>query len=103
MERFVAAQRRASAAPLADVCRVEDGGRRQLLGNARMADRWSAKNFGCRQRLKVRSFRVETGRSALPGRSRPAHEPRQRCQLHALVGLPVSVVEQFLQSDFQHE
>jgi len=40
--RLRAAQRRASAAPLAGVCRVEDAGRRQLPGNARAADPWSA-------------------------------------------------------------
>jgi len=39
-----AAQRRASAAPLAGVCRVEDVGQRQLPGNVRAADGWSARN-----------------------------------------------------------
>ena len=41
-----AAEREPSAAPLAGVCRVEDGGERQLPGNARVADRWSAKDVG---------------------------------------------------------
>ena len=35
-----------SAAPLAGVCSVEDDGTRQLPGNARAADRWSAGNVG---------------------------------------------------------
>jgi len=29
---------------------------------------------------------LPTGRSVLPGESRPAHQPRQRCQLHSVVG-----------------
>jgi len=41
-----AAQRRASAAPLAGVWRVEDVGQRQVPGNARTADRWSAGKRG---------------------------------------------------------
>jgi len=41
-----AAQRRASAAPLAGVWSVEDGGRRQVPGKVRAADLWSAKYLG---------------------------------------------------------
>ena len=66
---------------------MEDGGERQVPGNVRAADRWSAKNAGRQKRLEVGEFRVGIGRSALPGRLRPAHEPRQRCQLHSLVRL----------------
>jgi len=36
----------ASAAPLAGVGRVEDGEQRQLPGNARAADLWSAERVG---------------------------------------------------------
>jgi len=35
-----------SAAPLASVWRVEDGGRRQPPGNARAADPWSGRSVG---------------------------------------------------------
>jgi len=38
-----------SAAPLAGVWKVEDGGRRQLPGNARAAAPWSAKGVGWTQ------------------------------------------------------
>ena len=41
-----AAQRRASAAPLAGVWTVEDVGQRQVPGKVRRADRWSAKSSG---------------------------------------------------------
>jgi len=47
------AERQASAAPLAGVGRVEDVRQRQLPGNARAADRWSARNAGSWKRLKV--------------------------------------------------
>jgi len=53
------AERRASAAPLAGVWRVEDGGTRQLPGNARAADHWSAGGFGRQARLKVAGCRVD--------------------------------------------
>jgi len=36
----------ALAAPLASVWSVEDGGTRQLTGNARAADPWSARSIG---------------------------------------------------------
>jgi len=39
-----AAERRASAAPLAGVGRVEDTEKRQVPGNARAADPWSAED-----------------------------------------------------------
>jgi len=83
-----AVQRRASAAPLAGVWRVEDVGERQLPGKVRAADLWNTRNAGRRGRLEVEGFRVGIGRSALPGESRPAHRPRQRRPLHALVRWP---------------
>jgi len=48
-----AAERRASAAPLAGVGSVEDGGTRQVPGNARAADPWKAMDFGRRERLEI--------------------------------------------------
>jgi len=53
-----AAERRASAAPLAGVWSVEDGGMRQVPGNARAADGWSAEGFSRRERLKVGGWQV---------------------------------------------
>jgi len=50
MKPSEAAERRASAAPLAGVCRVEDSGRRQLPGNVRAAARWSAEGWGSPER-----------------------------------------------------
>jgi len=55
---LAAAERRASAAPLAGVCRVEDAEERQVPGNVRTADRWSAEDFGCQERLEVGGRRV---------------------------------------------
>jgi len=43
---FCAAERRASAAPLAGVCAVEDGSTRQVPGNVRAADPWSGRIAG---------------------------------------------------------
>jgi len=43
------AQRRASAAPLAGVWSVEDVGQRQVPGNVRAADRWSARSAGSQE------------------------------------------------------
>ena len=68
--------------------RVKGGGRRQEASTRQCAcgrpvepeERWATRS-SWRLRLVV----TPTGRSALPGKSRPAHEPRQRCQLHALV------------------
>ena len=42
-----------SAAPLAGVWRVEDRSTRQVPGNARAADPWSAKRISCQKRLMV--------------------------------------------------
>jgi len=39
----------ASAAPLAGVWRVEDGGTRQLLGKVRAADRWIIRSVALRK------------------------------------------------------
>ena len=35
---------------------------------------------------RLRVVALPAGRSVLPGESRPAHQPRQRCQLHSVVG-----------------
>jgi len=83
----IAAERRASAAPLAGVWSVEDVGKRQVPGNARAADPWSAEGSGARDATEGCGLSGRpASRSVLPGRLRPAHEPRQRCPLHALVG-----------------
>jgi len=37
---------------------VEDAEERQVPGNVRAADRWSAEDFGCQERLEVGERRV---------------------------------------------
>ena len=70
--------------------RVERGGRRHEAGArqcayGRLVER--QKHWGTRNGWRLGDVASPTGRSVLPGRSRPAHEPRQWCQLHALVGV----------------
>jgi len=69
--------------------RLEGGGRRAEAAARQCAcgrpverqERWVVAVV-----LRLRVVVTPIGRSGLPGESRPAHEPRQRCPLHALVG-----------------
>ena len=68
--------------------RVKGGGRWQEAAARQCAcgrplerkERWVARSV-----WRLRIVRLPAGRSVLPGESRPAHEPRQRRPLHALV------------------
>jgi len=68
--------------------RLERGGPRQEAGTRQCAcgrplERQERCVAGSGWRLRM--VGLSAGRSVLPGESRPAHEPRQRCPLHALV------------------
>ena len=61
-------------------------GQRQLPGNARAADRWSAAHLGSVEWSEgCALLDCQQAVADWPGRSRPAHRTRQRRQLHALV------------------
>jgi hypothetical protein len=58
-------------------------------GNVRMADRFGTGSLDDADKLTgLLVVSMRTGHSALPVRSRPGYETRQRRQLHSLVRLP---------------